>query len=36
VHAMEFIEDSTFVTLLDYTFDSSNPDIYKHELIAQG
>jgi quercetin dioxygenase-like cupin family protein len=36
VHAMQFIEDSTFVTLLDHTFDSSNPDIYKYELVSLG
>ena len=32
-HSLKFNEDTTFITLLSRTFDSSNPDVYEHKLM---
>ncbi len=35
VHALEFLEDTIFITLLSKNFDEQNPDIYK-KIILEG
>lgn len=34
-HALKFIEDTIFITLLSENFDESNPDIYKEVILKE-
>ncbi|HLC46478.1 MAG TPA: cupin domain-containing protein [Candidatus Nanoarchaeia archaeon] len=33
VHAMKFLEDTTFITLLSHDFDMGNPDIHPQKIL---